>query len=444
MPARSLQEAIDQAGSPVRLLWRQNAAPWTPPVLAPEYVGWRQEQGASNDSVALSDLSHHMSDLFIDGPDAMRLLSEYSANDYEHFEVGQAKQFIAVNESGYLVSDGILMRDAEQRYTLSGAPPAQNWIRHHGERAGYRVSFTADPDSAHRNGSDPVLFRYQVQGPQAQAITARVFGGPFPATKFFHSTPVTFAGHTLRALRHGMTGQPGYEFIGPYERGAPLKEAFLTAGEEFGLVEVGGLAYSTNGIESGWIPTQTPAIYTSPELRSYREDLSLHSYEGQKPLSGSFFSENIEDYYCSPYELGYGRSIDLDHDFVGRDALAWKNHDRRRTKVTLVLDPDDVENIFGEDPGFVVSYGRYRVEHDSSTVGMTCHIGSIAPAGRLLALALVDEGRAAPGTEVTVIWGEHPGPGALPDADADFKEIRATVQVSPYNEYARTQYRRDP
>ncbi len=63
--------------------------------------------------------------------------------------------------------------------------------------------------------------------------------------------------------------------------------------------------------------------------------------------------------------------------------------------------------------------------------------------GGILSLALVDTSVAAPGTQVEVVWGEHPGHGTASDADLGFPRIRATVQPSPYNEYARTAYRAD-
>jgi len=70
MAAPSLQDGIDQAGSPVRLLWKPGSPPWTPELIEPEYAGWRQEQAAWHEGVSLADLSHHMSDTFIEGPDA--------------------------------------------------------------------------------------------------------------------------------------------------------------------------------------------------------------------------------------------------------------------------------------------------------------------------------------------------------------------------------------
>ena len=428
----SLQEGIDHAGSPVRLLWKPDAPPWQPPVVTREHVGWREEQRAWGSGVAISDLSHHMRDLFVEGPDATRLLSDHSANNYESFAVGQAKQFVPVTERGYIVTDGILMRDAEDRYTLSGPPASQSWVVYHAEQGGYDVDLRDDPDSEFRKG-DPVLFRYQVQGPRALELVERAFGGPLPQTKFFHSTPVALDGREFRALRHGMAGQAGYEFVGAYGDGAHVREALLRAGDELGVVEIGARAYSTNWAESGWIPTPTPGIYTDPSLQGYREWLNVFSYEGQKPLHGSFYSDDIEDFYSTPYELGYGRSIAFNHDFVGRDALERARDTTKRTKVTLVLDPADVRELAEED-GFFLTYGRYRVESGSDLVGLTFATTYIDPIDAVLSLALVANEHAAPGTEVTLVFGEHPGP---------FTRVAATVQPAPYNEYARTEYRRN-
>jgi vanillate/3-O-methylgallate O-demethylase len=61
----------------------------------------------------------------------------------------------------------------------------------------------------------------------------------------------------------------------------------------------------------------------------------------------------------------------------------------------------------------------------------------------VLALALVDKALATPGSEVTLVFGEHPGPGNDPNGDFGFQRLHATVQPSPYDEFARTEYRRD-
>jgi len=443
MSAPSLQVGIDQAGSPVKLLWKPNAAPFKVPVIKPEYAGWREEQGAWRQGVTISDLSHHMSDMFMEGPDTTRVLTAVGANNFENFAVGQAKQFVPVTAQGNIVTDGILLREGPEKYTLSGGPAAQSWVKYHAEKGGYDVSCKIDPDSGVRKGGHPVLFRYQVQGPRALEMLEHVFGGPLPKTKFFHSAEVSLRGKTFRALRHGKVGQPGYEFIGAWEDGEVVKDALLSVGKDYGLVHVGGLAYATNGIESGWIPTPTPGIYGAAELADYRRWLSLYSYEGQKPLHGTFFSENIEDYYVSPYELGYGKSIAFNHDFIGRAALEKAQDKARRTKVTLVFDSAAVRDVFGKDPGYLLSYARYRVEARSALAGVTFYSAYIDPEGTVLSLALLESAYAAPGTEVTVVWGEHPGAGTPADADRGFARLKATVQPAPYNEFARTQYRKN-
>jgi vanillate/3-O-methylgallate O-demethylase len=261
--------------------------------------------------------------------------------------------------------------------------------------------------------------------------------------KFFHSAEVSIGGARLRAFRHGMAGQPGFELLGDWADNDAVKAALLEAGAPSGMVQVGGRAYYTNGIESGWMPTPTPGIYSDPELEDYRKYVSLFSYEGQKPIHGSFFSENIEDYYISPYELGYGRSISFNHDFIGREALEKAKDNVARTRVTLVFDADDVRKVLGEDPGYVLRYARDRVEVGGEMVGLSMYTAIIESAGTILSLGVVDKAYAAPGTEVTIAWGEHPGPGAPPEAHRDFPRIRARVEASPYDEHARTQYRKD-
>ncbi len=439
----SLQQGIDQAGSPIRLLWKPDADPWKPPVVDDEYTGWAAEQDAWRTTVAISDLSYHMSDTFLRGSGAARLLSDVSANNIDTFAIGQAKQFIPVATDGNIITDGILLRESDESYVLSGVPAAQNWVTYHAGAGGYDVEFETDASMEYRFGENPRLFRLQVQGPHALDLVERAFGGPLPETKFFHSIPVELGGRRFRALRHGMAGQPGYEFIGSYDDHDAVKDALRAAGEPFGVELVGALSYSTNGIESGWIPTPTPAIYTDPSLAAYRQQLGLYTYEGQNALYGSLYSDDITDYYTSPWELGYGRSISFSHDFIGRDALRAAKDDVRRTKVTLEFDAADAEQAFGDATGYLNDYGRQRIESGGGLIGTVFQTARIAPVGTVLGLGLVDSALSEPGTRVEVVWGDHPGHGTAPDADLGFPRIRATVQPAPYNEYARTAYRRD-
>ena len=459
MDGPSLQQGLDEAGSAVALLWRTDPPVWAPPVVAAEYDGWRAEQHAWHERVTISDLSYHMWDTFIEGPDALRLLCELSANDYRSFAIGQAKQFLPVTEEGLLVIDGILTRDGDERFTLSGVPPAHTWVRYHAETGGYDVTCRTDPSMEFRRGERPALFRMQLQGPLAGELVERAFGAPLPETRFFHSTPARLAGRDFRALRHGMSGQPGWELIGDFADHDAVKDALLAAGEPLGLAHIGSIAYPTGGVESGWVPCPMPAIYTSPALADYRRQVPLLSYEGQNPLHGTWYSEDIEDYYRSPYELGYGRFVSFDHDFIGREALEKMKadgRDGRRKKVTFVWNGDDTAAAYGsmfhEGPGakfinlpmsLYDTFHADRIEVDGKVVGMSTWTGYSANERAILSLGTIDAEFAKPGTEVTLIWGEDkPSNKAQVEDHVPFK-IRATVQNAPLFEKARTVYRSD-
>ena len=115
-------------------------------------------------------------------------------------------------------------------------------------------------------------------------------GGPVPDVGFFHTDWISVAGRRVQALRHGMAGAPGLEIWGPYAEKDEIRAAILEAAEEVGvdLRQVGSRAYATNTLESGWIPSPLPAIYTGDELKAYREWLPDDSYEANGSIGGSY------------------------------------------------------------------------------------------------------------------------------------------------------------
>ena len=189
------------------------------------------------------------------------------------------------------------------------------------------------------------FYRYQIQGPNAQDVIKKLNGGTMPDIKFFKMGYITIAGRKVRALRHGMAGAPGLEVWGPYAEGDEIRAAILEAGKDAGIVQVGARAYATNTLESGWIPSPVPAIYTGDKLKAYREWLPGTSYEANAGLGGSFVSNKIEDYYTSPYELGYDTFTKFDHDFIGKEALQAMEGKNKRKKVTFAWENDDVNRI---------------------------------------------------------------------------------------------------
>lgn len=453
---KNLEEAIHAAGSAVNLLWNSQTPPSVVPRVPAEYSNWRDEQRSWREAACLYDQSHHMVDLNVQGPDALRLLSDLGVNSFASFPVDTAKQFVAVNHDGYLIGDNICFHLAQDEYQLVGIPPSINWVHYHAASGRYDVTFWRDDNSLVRAG-DPVLYRYQVQGPKALDVIRRATGAEPPKLKFFAMTHFTIASRPVRALRHGMAGEPGFEIWGPWADNDAVLGALLAAGEEFGLTRVGANAYHTNALESGWLPRPLPAIYTDDRLAPYREWLDDRAYETISPLGGSFSSPDIADYYLTPYDLGYGRIVRFDHDFIGREGLerlVAAGRDRSRAKVTLVWNADDVAkaagSLFHPAPSAkfiklpMALYATFQYDEvvtGDRHVGVSTWTGYTANERAILSLAVVDSAFAEPGTEVTVIWGEKPNSPKLQVEEHVQVPIRATVRPAPIAEFARTAYR---
>ena len=151
----------------------------------------------------------------------------------------------------------------------------------------------------------------------------------------------------MRALHHGMSGVPGLELFGPWDEMEDVRGAIIEAGADYGLRQVGSRVYATNTLESGWIPCPLPAIFTGDELKAYREWLPADGYEGTGSLGGSYYADDISDYYATPHDLGYWPFVKFDHDFVGRDALEAMGDEPERKKVTLAWNGEDVASAMG-------------------------------------------------------------------------------------------------
>src|SRR6185312_15061122 len=80
MAARNLEEILAVAGNKVQMLRNSQLGAYVYPVVAPEFSNWRSEQWAWQHSAVLFDQSHHMFDLYIKGPDALKLLSDTMVN----------------------------------------------------------------------------------------------------------------------------------------------------------------------------------------------------------------------------------------------------------------------------------------------------------------------------------------------------------------------------
>lgn len=455
MTTRSLEDVLSEAGNPVEMLRNSKIGAYVYPVVAPEFSNWRDEQRAWRENAVLYDQSHHMAELMVEGPDAFDMLSGLAINSFEGFTPDRAKHFVTCNYDGYVIGDVILFRLGEDRFNMVGREPTVNWVQFHCETGGHDVTFARDDRSPSRPGDKPVVrrhYRYQIQGPKATDIIEKLVGGPIPDIKFFHVGTIRFAGREMPAFHHGMAGEPGLEVWGPYEEGGEVKQAILEAGEEFGLRQVGSRAYATNTLESGWIPSPLPAVYTGERMKAYREWLPADRYEAVGSVGGSFVSSDIEDYYLTPHALGYGFYIKYDHDFIGRDALEDMEGTTQRKKVTLEWDPDDVVRVWRslfEDVNFkyldlplsnYTSASYDSVLREGRHVGFSMFSGYTYNDRAFISLGTVDPDIEV-GDELTLMWGEEDGGTEKTTVERHRQtKIKVRVAPTPYSRDARETY----
>lgn len=450
----SLEALLESTNNIVDLLRNQQTGPNVYPGVPAEYSNWRDEQLAWQQTCVLFNQSYHMADLLVEGPDALKLLSYLGVNTFKNFAVDKAKQLIACTPDGYVIGDVILFYLAPDQFNLVGRAPLLNWVRYHAETGKFEVRVEYDERTARRTDGKRKSYRFQIQGPNAMQLIQNAIGKTAPDLKFFNMTTFTIGGRSVRALRHGMVGQPGFELFGPWEEGEEVRRALIEAGKSCDMRLVGGRTYSSNTLESGWIPSPLPAVYSGASLKGYRNWLPADGYEGTCSMGGSFASRNVEDYYLTPWDLGYGPFVNFDHDFVGREALERKAREPHRQKVTLALDVKDTLRVMSsmfqqgarakaiEFPSAVYSMHPFdKVLVNDTLVGLSTWIGYSSNERTMLSLATVDEKYARPGTEVSLLWGEESGGTRKPTVERhEQTQIRAIVSPAPYSAVARDSY----
>jgi len=456
---QNLQQAIDAAGNSVELLRNSQIGSYIYPVVPADFQNWIKEQQAWRNTSVLYDQSHHMDNVFLKGSDAIKLISDTAINSVANFAVDKAKQYVPTTASGHVIGDGILFREAEDEYVYVGRAPASNWLWYHGENGDYKnLELTVDRRSNSRPYGHAVsrrYYRFQIQGPTAWDVIEKLNGGPLEKLRFFTMSTMQIAGKTVRTLRHGMAGAPGLELWGPYEDHDQIRDAIVEAGAEFGLVPVGSRAYPSNTLESGWIPSPLPAVYSGEAEAGYREWLGADSYEATGTLAGSFVSDDIEDYYLTPWELGYGSFVKFDHDFIGRDALEKIDPATQRRKVTLEWNAEDLGkvwtsllNVDGPNYKFfdlpLANYGSANydsvVDADGNNIGFSMFTGYSSNERRGLSLGTVNPD-VPEGAEVKVVWGEPNGGTSKASVEKHEQiEVRAVVSPVPFSSVARETY----
>jgi vanillate/3-O-methylgallate O-demethylase len=398
----------------------QSFEPW-------EYTDWMDESMSWKETLYIGDWSP-LGKFRVSGPEALKFFSSIAVNSFAKFDVGQAKHIVLCNADGKIMGDGILMRLAEDDLLFTSGPGIQ-WAEYMFRKSGF---------DAEGRQIGPSQFIFQLQGPNSLFVLEKAASDNLRDIGFMRFRSTHIGNKEFLALRQGMAGEIGYELHGRSEDGLEIYNALLAVGVEFGIRQLGGRTKMVNHVEACF-PTPSvdyiPALYGERE-KEFAQTLGKNALERYRTTDGSFEFDDISAMYRSPIELGWGKSIKFDHDFIGRTALVEEIANPRRKIVTLVWNNDDVLDVHAslfrkEDVYQYMEMPRDilgcmfadKVMRGSHIIGVSTSRCYSYFFREMLSLCVIDVEFAAPGTEVVVTWGR---PGTRQ------KKIRAKVAPAPY------------
>ncbi|MDX9874485.1 MAG: hypothetical protein RBS88_06195 [Spongiibacteraceae bacterium] len=415
----------------------------TGPGFSPlEYTGYRDEILGSKNGAYLGTSLCDSPIYEVSGPDVERFLSSVCVNDFSGTQVGSIRHAVICNAKGQIMTDGVAMKIGTDRYRTYWLQPVIDFLL---QRSGMDVR-GEDQTGQH--------FFYQLAGPRSLEILEHASQSDLHDIRFATHRTATIDGVETRILRLGMAGTLAYEIHGPWETSARVYEAIWQAGQRYGIKKLGRIAYCMNRTEAGF-----PNIHIHYPLPWY-EDSEFAAYLDERPGAG-FFNENrkligsvgeeLEVRFKTPFDLGWGRLVNFDHDFIGKAALQQIAANPRTTVVTLEWNADDIAEVFAsqfrgrevepchpiERPGDLnfnlqdfgarpggIWYHADWVLSDGKRIGTsTGRIHSVYYQ-RMLSLGFIDKEHAVEGKQLMVLWGGLPG--------TPQKEIRVTVARFPY------------
>ena len=211
------------------------------------------------------------------------------------------------NYDGYVIGDVILFYLDNDSFNIVGRPSVHNWVQYHSEIGRYDVKLERDERAAARTG--PVVrkaYRFQVQGPNALKLVSKVIGTRAPDLKFFNMTKRPSPDIACARCDMAWRGSRASNCSVPGPRAKTSGEALIEAGEEFGLRLVGARAYSSNTLESGWIPSPLPRLYRR-KMRATAQWLPALPMRHRFPR-WSYLSPKHRGLLPDALRPGYGRS----------------------------------------------------------------------------------------------------------------------------------------
>ncbi|WP_353987273.1 hypothetical protein [Ruicaihuangia caeni] len=404
-----------------------------------EYAGWRRENLAAKESAYLGTSLHGGSPVYdVAGPDALEFLRSVCINSFKNFEVGQIRHAVMCNDEGQILTDGVIARIDEETFRSYWLAPVLE----------YRVLHTdLDVTGVDQSANE---FFFQLAGPRSLEILEKAAQEDLHDIRFGRHRMTSIAGASVRVIRLGMAGTLAYELHGDMADTEPVYAAIMDAGQDYGLVKQGRVSYLMQHTESGF-----PNINLHYPLPWY-EDEALGAFFDTRPQSNFFnkyrdlkgsVGDNLDVRFVTPYKVGWGKMVDFNHDFIGKEALMREAAEDRWATVTLVWNEEDLADIYASqfrgrevepyDPIDSRPVDLYFNPYDAD--GWAYHADWVLANGeqigtsvmrthsvyyrRMISIGFIDKRYGAEGTELKVLWGE---PGHRQ------KEVRVTVGRYPY------------
>lgn len=397
------------------------------------YTNWRDEELSWHNNCYIHAGLNPMPMVWLKGPEALKCLSENFTNSFKKFEIGSIKHGIMVNPLGELLSDGLILRMGEDEFMTTCVNGTLL----------YRLACKSY-NMEYRDVSGE-YFVFQLGGPKSLAVVEAATGQDFKHLKFLRSGESCINGMKVSIHRIGMAGSLAYEVWGEFKDAVPVYMALLEAGKPFEITRLGRHAYWNTHTENGF-PQNVIHFFGAVEHEpDYFE--FLKSIPGTAMLCGSLSAltgscgpDSLEERFVNPYELGWGRAVSFDHDFVGKEALQKIKETGHRIMVTLEWNADDICDIWKsglteeepyapmDGPEDMLENGAWEYRADkvvdgNKTIGISTGRIHSWYYKKMISLCVIDPEYAKPGQEVTVIWG---------NPEQRQKEIRAVVARYPY------------
>jgi aminomethyltransferase len=322
---------------------------WEMPV---EFESIQDEHAAVRESAGIFDVSH-MGELEVSGPDAETLMQRLTTNDVAALDPGDAQYSTVTDEEGVILDDTVVYRlteddDAEYLFVPNAGHDEQMYDRWTDYRDDNDLAATVDNVTGE-------LGMVAVQGPEAPDLLKARADRDVSDLSMFEAKYAGVAGVECWVANTGYTGEAGFELVFPADGAGAVWDAFANDCQPCGLG-----ARDTLRMEYGFL------------------------------LSGQDF--HPEDNPRTPFEAGVGFTVDLDTDFVGRDALAAQQESG--------IDQEFV-GLMLEERG-IPRHGYDVTTPDGDTIGEVTS-GTMSPTlGEPIGLGYVDTEYSDDGTTVAV------------------------------------------